>query len=171
MAKKENISSKNLHDAPNYKTGTQSPSYQRGAAARDEKNFGYQNDFDIMAEDEKTGGIIHDEPTPTPKHAFIQPKERDYNKGYIKRYFIVKYDGTSTTEVSKKWMADNGKKLPKIYDRFTIQWFITNYSNEPIELGMMSPTANDRNKFTVGKIKNEFLKQLLMRNYLQYFMG
>jgi hypothetical protein len=68
-------------------------------------------------------------------------------------------------------MGENGEDLPNIYEKFIVRWFVTDYSNEPIERGMKSTKAMDRNEFTVSKISNEFLKGKLRDNYIEFFMG
>tara|TARA_R110002074_G_scaffold237244_2_gene409154 strand:+ start:134 stop:646 length:513 start_codon:yes stop_codon:yes gene_type:complete len=170
MARKDKITRLNLHDAPSYKkvsAGNTSFRKQQSAIGKTK----YVQDYDIMEQYEKAGGKVYDEPTPSPISHLVKTDAKDYDRGYIRRYFVVKYDGTSTTEVSKKWMADNGDTVPNIYEKFAIQWFVTDYSKEPIEMGMKSPKAQHRNEFIVGKISNEFLKEELRDNYIEFFMG
>lgn len=167
---KKSFAEKRLHDPPSYKkvpSGNTSFRKQQSSAGKTK----YVQDYDIIDQYEQSGGKVYNEPTPTPSHYRVRTDGKDYDRGYIRRYFVVKYDGTSTTEVSKKFMVEQGKKLPNIYNKFTIQWFITDYSKEPIEMGMKSPKAKDRNEFIVNKISNEFLKEKLQRNYIEFFMG
>ena len=165
MKKTKDISTAQLHDAPSYKGAPSGDQYKSSNGG------GYEQDYDIMAAYEKSGGIVYDEPTPHPEHYYAVTNSKDYDRGYIRRYFIVKYDGATVTEVSKKWLADNGKKCPNIYSKHTIQWFVTDYSKEKIEKGMKSPKAKDRNEYLVKQIKNEFLRRKLQLNYLDLFMG
>ena len=170
MANKNNISEKRLHDAPlRKKVSSGNTSFRKQQSAIGKTK--YVQDYDIMSQYENSGGKIYDEPTPTPTHHLVQTNEKDYNKGYIRRYFVIKYDGTATTEVSKKWVAEYVDKLPNTYTSIAIQWFVTDYSKEPIEVGMKSPKAKDRNEFLVTNITNEYLKEKLRRNYTEFFMG
>lgn len=129
----------------------------------------YKQIYDIMEAYEKAGGKVYDEPTPTPTHAHIAPTEKNYSNGYIKRYFLVKYDGTSTTEVSKKWLADFGADCPNTYSKHSVIWYITDYSTDPVERGARSPRAENRNQFTVSKLTNDYLKDLLSQDYKQFY--
>jgi hypothetical protein len=178
MTRKDKISRLNLHDSPTYKGAQLAPRSKRSdgannksAARMKDRTTKYTQDYDIMDQYERAGGKIHDEPTPSPTSYLVQTDAKDYDRGYIRRYFVVKYDGTSTTEVSRKWMGENGEDLPNIYEKFIVRWFVTDYSNEPIERGMKSTKAMDRNEFTVSKISNEFLKGKLRDNYIEFFMG
>jgi hypothetical protein len=129
----------------------------------------YTDVYDIMAAYKKAGGKVYDEPTPTPVHHMVKPTEKNYANGYVKRYFVVKYDGTSTVEVSKDWLKDNGEDCPNTYSKHAIVWYITDYSTEPIQLGATSARAESRNRFTVEKLTNDYLKDILSLDYEQFY--
>ena len=129
----------------------------------------YTEVYDIMTAYENAGGKAYYKPTPSPVHHMVKPTEKNYANGYVKRYFMVKYDGTETVEVSKKWIADNGKECPNTYEKYSIKWYITDYSTDPIKLGATSARAESRNRFTVGNLTNDYLQDILSQDYEQFY--
>lgn len=98
--------------------------------------------------------------TPVPVTYFPKLTLTDYKRGFIRRSFVIRYDGL-VTEVSQKWLSDNDS-LPAIFEAKTLKWFVVDASILPIERGMKSTDAKHRNEHYIKAANNRYLNLYLL---------
>jgi len=72
------------------------------------------------------------------------PTEKDYERGFMKRSFVARYDAKTATEVSEDFYNNEASNLPDgIYKAVSMKWYLTN-SKLP-QLAGMKTTINALN--------------------------
>ena len=72
------------------------------------------------------------------------PTEKEYEKGFMKRSFVARYDAKTATEVSEDFYNNEASKLPEgIYKAVSMKWYLNN--NKLPQLAGMKNTVNALN--------------------------
>jgi len=86
-------------------------------------------------------------PTISPVNIFRKPNEKDYKKGYFKRFFIARYDSHEAIETDFKFFSSKFSDLPKgLYKKASMNWYITR-TNLPHVNKMTAITVKSVNEY------------------------
>ena len=93
-------------------------------------------------------------------HMVVQPKPKDYEKGFYHRHFFARYDSEVASEVTKERMDKVIKKIPPdIYTFVSFKWILKDgYEYDGIP-STMANTARNQNELRVSW-ESEKLPQL-----------
>ena len=85
-------------------------------------------DADLPLNDRMIYNILKEESpedSPSPVNTYVPPTDAEVEAGIMNRYFVARYDSKSASEVSGKWLKDNGDSLPEgIYNTIKIRWYL-----------------------------------------------
>jgi len=97
---------------------------------------------------------------PSLSRVLIIPSEKDYKKGFFKRYFVVRYDSSEVVEVNFDFYTNKLSDLPSgIYSFTSFKWYL-NSSNLPSIKLLGEVSAKSINENTVFK-ESKKMPQLL----------
>ena len=104
------------------------------------------------------------EPVVTPGRIAILPTEKDYEKGYVKRFFVSRYDAQTVTEVTSKYYNTTFANLPEgLYKGISMTWYLSN-KNLPVIKDMnadLTPAnVNEYNVYKRGKDYPQLIKSI-----------
>ena len=93
-------------------------------------------------------------------HMVVQPKPKDYEKGFYHRHFFARYDSERASEVTKERMDKVIKKIPPdVYTFVSFKWILKDgYEYDGIP-STMANTARNQNELRVSW-ESEKLPQL-----------
>lgn len=78
------------------------------------------------------------------------PTEKEYDKGFMKRFFVARYDASEVIEVSEEFGNNGAKELPKgIYKVVSVKWYL--YTDKKL------PKLNGIKASITGRNVNEYL--------------
>ena len=99
---------------------------------------------------------------------YPKPKAKDYNRGFMYRHFVVRYNG-AITEISNKEASRKKGKLPTgLYSYIMIKWRVEDSTTIP--KGMSTPSSNtsDVNEFYIRQ-GSKSLSKNLQKVFREYF--
>jgi len=98
------------------------------------------------------GKLMEDDPTETGNlvSSIVIPKEKDFEKGFYKRFFIARYDSTDAVEVTEDFYKKKYKKLAKgIYSKVELRWYLRDNLNFERKKMLVAITAYNMNEDNV----------------------
>jgi hypothetical protein len=105
---------------------------------------------------------------PGVKSHYPVPRPKDYNKGFIRRHFFIRYDG-GITEVSSKEASRKKTIVPRdLYTYVIVKWRIVDSVVIPTGVFKDNPTTADVNEFYIRE-GSKTLSTILQRTFRQYF--
>tara|TARA_R110000851_G_scaffold94758_1_gene205746 strand:+ start:306 stop:707 length:402 start_codon:yes stop_codon:yes gene_type:complete len=106
---------------------------------------------------------------PSLSRVLIIPSEKDYKKGFFKRFFVVRYDSAEVVEVDFDFYSNKLSELPVgIYSSTSFKWYL-NSSNLPSTRLLVEVTPQSINENTVFK-ESKKMPQLLntLKDFAQF---
>jgi hypothetical protein len=96
------------------------------------------------------------------------PRAKEYNKGFFRRHFIIRYDG-GIVEISNIEASRRQSSLPiDLYSYVSIKWRLVDSIEVPKELFKDNPTTADVNEFYIRE-GGKSLSAKLHKAFREYF--
>lgn len=87
---------------------------------------------------------------------YPKPTKKQRDRGYIERYFVRRYDGT-TQEVSRAFYQDDFNSLPEgLFVKGKLIWFISDTAKKNGSYKTQSSKAKDKNAAAIQKLLPNF---------------
>ena len=96
------------------------------------------------------------------------PRAKEYNKGFFRRHFIIRYDG-GIVEISNIEASRRQSSLPiDLYSYVSIKWRLVDSVEVPKDLFKDNPTTADVNEFYIRE-GGKSLSAKLHKAFREYF--
>ena len=90
----------------------------------------------------------------------VLPTEKDYEKGFFKRFFIARYDSPTASEVTQDFYKKKFKKLAKdLYKSVEIRWYLKDNVNFDRRTVLKQITAHNMNEDEIA-YQSKYVPQL-----------